>query len=756
VKLADTLPFSRELTAPPHNESFRRPEACLAPGEVEIDKTWSVTTASDSRIAEKAANHLVSFLNRALSVHLAENATDRNIILRTEPALDQNGETHRLQVDPDRIEVIGAGPEGILKGVFRLEALMRERGGPFLPLGEEQRRPLFKRRIHRSALSPFYVEELTGYDGPPFQDKWRDIESVYPAYTEEDAGPQMFYHDNLLSRLAEHGFNGIWVRGVLRHFAKVEIFPEFGERSDAILAELRQLVERAAEHGISVFLYINEPMGIDEDDPFWEKYPQCRGITMESMPVSCLCTTAQEVKQYLRQASEYVFAQVPGLAGMILITASEYPSHCYCHYHAHPDEPAALTGLSEGGKICPRCASRTPQEVVAEIIGLLRDGAKAANPQAEVIAWNWSWSFYEEDPQTGILERLPKDVVVMGGFERGEPTSALGFEYINDEYSIKIVGPSQRFRGTLEYQKQHGRPIYAKLQLGTTHENPTVPYLPALHKIAAKYKALQEHGVAGMMTCWNFGNMPSLATEVANEFSWDPQPELEEGLLAVARRNFGPDAAEHLVAGWKRMSEAIEDFPGSIPVLYYGPVSRGPAFSLVFDLVARKFPRTWLLDIEVEADQLDWTTPFGPEKVMECYQAVAEGWSDGIDRMEEGLPKAQGADRTRLVRAIGVARMYRIQLLSAANVVDFLLTRNAMYENKDPQQKRELLNRLEQICRNEIANARSAIPLCEADSRLGFHGEAYGYMFNKELIEQKLAALEEIVSRRIPEYRSNG
>lgn len=753
MKIEDKFPFVTDLIGPRHQESLIRPEAAGADGDIEIDESWSINLDSEDDIAKKAATELATFLAGAMELPLEDENPDCSITLAVNASVGQHPEAHSVVVSDGEVRVVGAGPEGILRGVFLLESFMKERGGPYLPIGRHSRRPLFAHRIHRSPISPFYVDELTGYKGPPFETKSRDVECRYPAFEAEDAGPGTFYHDNMLLKLAEQGANGIWLRGALRHFAKVDVFPEFGERSDEMLAALRDMCERAATFGMKVFLYLNEPMGLDEDDPFWDKYPHVRGVTMARRPISCMCTSTDEVKAYLRQSSEYVFAQVPDLAGLILITASEYPSHCYSH-QTRPDEQAELEKFIEQGQICERCATRTPQEVVAEVVTLLNDGAKSGNPDAQVIAWNWSWSFYEEDPQMGVLERLPEDVIVMGGFERGEPTQACDFEYTNDEYSIKVVGPSSRFKGTMDYQRKHGRPMYAKLQLGTTHENSTVPYLPALHNVARKYKALKDNHVAGMMTCWNFGNMPSTGLEVAGEFSWAPQPEIEEGLLAVARRNFGSDAAADVVEGWRLITEAHSDFPGSIPVLYYGPVSRGPAFHFIWDQIDRKFPRSWLLDTEIEGDRLnDWTSPFGPEKVSECYRTVAENWLDGIKRMEQGLEKTSGPDRNRLEREIGVARICRIQLISGANVVDFLLARDEMYSESDPERKRDLLERLEQICRDEVQNARAAIPLCEADSRLGFHGEAYGYLFNRDLIEEKLEGLQEILENRIPEMR---
>ncbi|MBI2297908.1 MAG: hypothetical protein HYU66_02965 [Armatimonadetes bacterium] len=753
MRITDRFPFAAELIGPLNRESFRRDEAVATAGEVTLDASWIVMPQGDDPILATATRYLSGFLAHSMEIGPMRVEGCR-LLLRVDPALSDVAEAHCIEVARDRITVTGRDPSGTLQGCFHLARLMKERGGPFVPLGEITRQPLFKHRVHRSCLSPFYLDELTGLTGPPFDIASWGIDVDYPAFIEEDTGPQTYYHDNYLLRLAEHGFNGIWIRACLRHFARSSVFPEFGEHSDAILGALRDLCRRANGQGMKVFCYIQEPLGFHRDHPFWQAHPDVRGVLCRVAPMYTMCTSIPQVRDYIREGAEYLFAHAPELSGLITISCSEFPSHCYCH-QGRPVEPEARAKLIDEGWLCPRCAERSPQEVIAETVTLLRDGVKAANPAAEVIAWNWSWSAHEPDPQTGVLERLPEDVIVMGDYERGEPARALDFDYTNDEYSIKVVGPSARFRGVAEFQRSRGRPVYAKLQIGTTHENPNIPYLPVPHKLAWKYQGLPGAGVTGMMTCWNFGNMLSLGTEVCNEFAWSPQePDADAGLRRVASRWFGRPAADQAVAGWRVLSDAQDDFPGSIPVMYYGPISRGPAFALEFDRIDKAFPNSWLLDVDTRGDQLGWATPFGPAKTAACYRAVAAGWLRGIAVLEAALPLTDGADRERLVREIGLVKFARTQLVSSANVVEFLVARDEYLGSEDSAAKLALLDRMLAVCLDERENAAAAIPLWQADSRLGWHGEAYGYTISRELIEQKLARLDEVIERRIPEEQA--
>ncbi|MEI6503677.1 MAG: hypothetical protein WCP21_21930, partial [Armatimonadota bacterium] len=497
MKIIETIPFAKELLTPTYEESFARTDAKAGVGEVTIDETWAVALYATDEIVQVAADHLQQFLAQSLGGSTSLCGVLKRLILDVDPDLDENPETHRITVTADAIEVIGAGPAGVLQGVFRLENRMRERGGAIVALGEEKRVPLFKHRVHRSPLSCFYKEELTGTYEDPFNAEWLSPGMDYPAWREEDAGPDVFYHDNLLMRMAEHGFNGIWLRGSFRHFAKVSVFPEMGPNSDEILRRLRALAQRAARFGIKVFLYLNEPLGIAEDDEFFKLHPQVRGSASTYKPMINLCTSTPEIKTYLKESSQYILTKVPELAGYVMITASEYPSHCWCRTGIDPMNPGEQIGEVAS---CPRCVTRTPQEVVGEVVSLIREGAVSVNPEFEIIAWNWSWAMWEPDPQTGVLEALPKETIVMGDYERGEPAEALGFPYQNDEYNIKVVGPSARFRGVADFLRSEGRPVYARIQIGTTHENPDIPYLPVPQKIAQKYVGLPKAGVTGMMT----------------------------------------------------------------------------------------------------------------------------------------------------------------------------------------------------------------------------------------------------------------
>jgi hypothetical protein len=763
MHLVDRFPFYPQLDGAIRGR-IDHSDVTAKVDDVSVDSTWSIYAPDRSLPGiEVAEQDLCAFLSAefGIDVEASEQESGKHrICLSVVGASWSGGETEgsfRIRVNQTSVLVEAATGIGVLHGVFHLEDLMRERGAPIVRPGVVEREPIFHRRIHRSTLSPFHVEEAAGYTGAPYERRtFFGKPIIYEAYGEEDAGLRGYYADHVLLGLARHGFNGIWIRGSLRKLTKTKLFPSEDGYPDRALPAIQDLCRRAANYGIHVYLYFNEPMGVPDADPFFETHPNARGSKVRHyQEVRCLCTSDPDVLDYLEEGMAYLCSHVPELAGSILISASEYPSHCWCH--VRPGAVDGLEGYIREGLLCERCAGRDPRDIVVEVIGALHKGMKKVKPDGELIAWNWSWNLYEPDPQPELLSRLPEDVIVMGDFERGMPTRALDMEYRNEEYSLKLIGPSKRFEGVLDRQRQNGMPTYAKLQMGTTHENGTVPYLPVLQSIGMKHRVLSELGVAGIMTCWNFGNMVCVATEAANAFSWVPQDEsVDDVLKRVAARHVGNEIAPVLVGAWQMMFDGlVEAFPGTNPLTYYSPMTRGPAFPWTFDRVNEIFPPSWLTVPDARADDMkNWLSVFGPDGVKRCMARLDECWSEAISRMEEALVRARGSGKIALELEIGVARMCVIQFRSTGGIIEFLTARDGYLDGTEETIKMECLDRLEAAVREERENATDALPLVDADPRLGFHAEGHTYLFNRELIEEKIGQLDEMLDVRIPQARN--
>jgi hypothetical protein len=553
------------------------------------------------------------------------------------------------------------------------------------------------------------------------------------------------YPDNYLLKMAHHGFNGIWCRVLLKELVRTAVFPEFGGRSEFLLSKLNAFIKRAARFGIRVYLFFTEPIGFREDDPFFKKYPELKGSP--SYAGTCaICTSEQKVKDYLYSGFRNLIEQTHGLGGVILITASEHQTHCYSH-----------VSVFDGDIVkCPKCACNTPAEIVSEIISLINSGIKSVSNDVKVIAWNWSWSYFEEDPQENIVGMLPADVILMADFERGGKRVADGMEHYVDEYSLSYIGPSERFQGAVNAAKERGMKFYAKLQIGVTHEIATVPYFPVPFKLIEKFTEAGRCGVSGAMECWNFGNILSLNTEIANWFSWSPQPvNADDFMRKIAIREYGEPSSDLFVQAWRIFSRATDYYPFSNQYIYEGPMHHGGAQPLFFKKINKPLAMTWLLPNEIKYNAYEEfmsrgeygddisaiCKKFGVAGTLRLLNKMCDEWETGVKNLKTAVALASGEYVKNALKAFSVAAAVLSQFRSAAHFIEFTSLRNEFYDCLDLENKIAILEKMEAIAHKEKENSEELMRLLPMEKTLGFHGEAFGYMYNKKKIDRKLKDL---------------
>jgi hypothetical protein len=569
--------------------------------------------------------------------------------------------------------------------------------------------------------------------------KWDDDRA------DETVRADTVYTDKVLAEIASLGFDGIWVHGVLRNLAPTRAIPEFAPHWREHVSALRRLIKRAARHGIRAYIYMQPAQGMHVDDPFWRKNEDLRGavaarglVSRKPLPVNCLCTSSPRVKKFLRDAPERLLRELPELGGLILITASEFPAHCYSKYlytryriGGGPETTVPLT--------CERCRERHPSDVVVEILGQIRNGVRTASPRAHVIAWNWSWTMYERDPSPRIVSRLPKDVILMAGFERGARKKIAGKIRRIDEYSLSYIGPSPRFRKTAALARSRGMRVMAKLQLGTTHELCTVPNLPLVGNLHDKASRLREMGVDGFMGCWNFGNMTSVNPVAFIRF-FAPLPggtaSRRRGLLNFAAEYFPGCDAAGVVAAWEQFASAMDEYPFCISFIYMGPINY--ALSYPFKPgQAKETPlgRSWQMDPPGEWLEPKWIDGFEFGEFRPAIGRVMREWKKGA-RLFDRAVQTCSDDRTGAERdnAWVCYHVFR----STWNMYRVFELRRRWNDSKLPAYLK--------IAADELTHLPHVLPILDRDPRFGFHPEPQGQMFDAASVRRKIRALKRQVA----------
>ena len=87
-----------------------------------------------------------------------------------------------------------------------------------------------------------------------------------------------------------------------------------------------------------------------------------------------------------------------------------------------------------------------------------------------------------------------------------------------------------------------------------------------------------------------------------------------------------------------------------------------------------------------------------------------------------------------------------IQFESCANVYEFYHTREQLF-SADNAGKSRLLKRMRRLALDDIALAKKMRPLLKIDSSIGYQAEMRCYSFSENLIDAKIAQVNEMLDR---------
>lgn len=547
-------------------------------------------------------------------------------------------------------------------------------------------------------------------------DFYREFETMQTAVTQQD-----------LAELRAGGFDGVWFAAVLRELVPTSLFEPFEQKSRQRLQVLRAVSETLADAGIALWLYLNEPRGYPACHPFWHAHPECRGDSgcclMSNEPeTNAMCSRSEPVRVFLRESMAELCHALPQLAGVFVITASEYHTHCFSH--------RPLKG-PEAMPDCPRCAGTDRSDTVADILNALADGVRDAGAQTRVVAWTWSWARHiEPDPQPRLIGRLTPEIALLSDFERGQVVQRAGRAILVDEYSLVVAGPSPRFCGHRILAAATGRTCYAKLQINTTHELPTVPNLPVPGRVYDKLAAMFRDGVRACLAAWNFGLSLTVNTFAFRLLGAQPPPGDRHGFLVdLAATYFEPGVcAEACASAWEQFEVALAFHPQEEAFLYRSPLAYAPAYPLAERFSGRPMGPSWL--VHDWGDRLeDALGPYTFAELIALLTELVSRWP--TETYAAALADGRLGPRARqeLDTAISAGHFFR----SCRNVFRWY---DALHRHDADSAYRAL--------EDEQRHLPLLLSILERDDRIGFHQECRARLVSPEHVRKKLDHLAQI------------
>jgi len=579
---------------------------------------------------------------------------------------------------------------------------------------------------------------------------WRSAKSKFNE--DEPLNCAGIYTPEVLADIHSQGFDAIWMRGRLWELIRSKIYPELNDEKALQRTEsLRKVIRDGRNLGVKVFLYFNEPLALSREHEFWKRHPEVVGEPYREeeleWDVLSFCTSKKDVQDFLRDSIGNLYDDLSGLGGVILITASEYQTHCWSHRARRKIGDAYLDRCLVNVE-CPSCRNREPADLVSELIGLWADQATKTKPAPEVWAWNWSWSIWYDHPQKEIIGKLPKGVKLLCDFERGGTRKQEIGEVSIDEYSLGYPGPSEQFVNSMRAGKEHGLSGCAKIQLGTTHEIATVPNLPLIPNLFKKLRAIDRMKLTGVMGSWNFGNSFTLNTAAFELFVMrdDLREDEERFLAALAKEYFSVSDPHNVVQAWKIFCRAFGEYPFSIKFLYFSPTNYAVAYPLKCEYEDRPMGPTWIVHHPFGDRINDCLGEFSLDKVIDAFTVMSEFWTTGLNDYNKALSLAEGGATEQMrhrSEELSCARMIGCQLRCVLEIFRFHRWRLGVIAAKDlhPPCKVPLDEQGVEIIIRQIANAKEALMLTQLDPRLGFHQEPQLWFYDPDQIQTSIDSM---------------
>lgn len=505
-----------------------------------------------------------------------------------------------------------------------------------------------------------------------------------------DRDISLSYPDALLASYRDMGVNAVWLPAVLYQLVPFPFDESYSKGWQQRQARLRELIGRAAKYGIKVYLYLNEPRCMP--NAFFDAHPELLG--RRDADYSALCTQHPAVMAYLRSSVRTLCQSVPGLGGFFVITCSENLTHCKS---------------KTVGEECPVCRDIPIENLVSQVLCAISEESRAVDPAIRTIAWTWAWDdFMTEQQMRACIDMLPPEMIIQSNSEALLPFERGGVRGQVRDYSISIPGPAPLARRVWEYAKEKGHEVCAKVQINTSWECSTLPFLPVFDLIREHMSGLREAGVKHTMLSWTLGGYPSISLKVACDCLRDPSEQAYRALLA---REFGA-YADTVYASSKVFSEAFEAFPFDLRSLYFGPQNAGPSNLL--------YPTPSNLGATMTCyafDALDtWRAIYPRETYAALWQELSEGWHKGVEMLKD-MPDCEYVQMALAADAI---------FASCCAQVRFIMAR----EQGDIEMMRK-------IAEDEQQNALALYGIMQKNPHVGYEA-ANHYYYNKGMLAEKV------------------
>lgn len=577
-----------------------------------------------------------------------------------------------------------------------------------------------------AAQALYYLEDLMTFERAPFikHGEARHKAAFSPQMVHSGYGFDE-YPDEYLAAIAHEGRDAILV-----YTMDVNLTPS-GHLT------FNELIERAAKYGIDVYAY--------------------------SYLLSEVSPEAENAESYYEDNYGRLFKECPKLKGVTLVgEAVEFPSrdpHVSSGRYYELTDDGILHGKPSSGMY--------PCEDYPVWLNLLKRIIRKYNPEADIVFWSYNWGSQPEEARVKLIENLPEDITLQATFEMFEPRKFGDAISHCADYTLSFEGPGRYFASEAIAAKKRGIKLYSMTNTGgLTWDFGVIPYEPMPQqwnkRYEAMHKAKEDWGLCGLMEAHHYGFYPSFISKLSKWAFFEPRVSLTEITEKIVKSEFGEENFSYADKALKLLSEAIRHYTPS-DADQYCAFRVGPSYpfclyqktSIPSSREAKIRPNPMfgsgicVTEYGMGPDARDSIASIRIPEEIKSLEKTYEIMAESVKELE----KAPDTNEN-LLRLLNMTRFMMCCLKTGINTKRWFVLKNKFFAESSKEILSKLLDDMENLLKNEMVNAKEAIPYVEADSRLGWEPRML-YVTDKEHIEWKIKQVQAVIDCEISVYRKS-
>jgi hypothetical protein len=543
----------------------------------------------------------------------------------------------------------------------------------------------------------------------------------------------MEWPDRYLALLARYGFDSLFASVYCNPNGVGGPPPFWNEMRTQDPARVRDLIHRAARFGLDLYC-----------------------------PIVYRYTDEPENTAGLRKLVQDIVTTFPEIRGYILLTEGFFYKTWFGAGGQKGDLHEWIRGWAKG-------------------VSVVVEECQRINPNIEVLPWDYNIDFRPDQVEVKkfVIEQLPEGAIPLITFENGKSFSLDGESSYLKDYAINEPGPSEVAAAQIAAAKRRGmRAVYAKADTSASWQLGTFPYLPFPQQWYARYQALEDQGIDGVLESWSYGFQPSFIGEMRCWYSWSDAPPIDDLLHRIARRDFGPGSEALVLSAWNHFTQAIRILPETADRVCGCNAVAAPFFLEEPKPRMMTLKHSWTDEKKWESKSginpawpytasefimfPDFTNrvnvaerhaqPLTLQVYKKYFLKAADEMARGLEGYRRAALMAPASKRKNAFREVLLAEQVERMMRSAEALLEFEDLRFHLADVESGIERERMLNRMAAILMEETVRAEAARETARRDSRLGYEWEE-DYIYTPEIIERKLELLRITLTQQIPSLR---